>query len=248
MTRFDGTSSGAASGGDPYEFWDGAYVLGSLSSNERRDYETHLQGCASCREAVSEIGGMPALLGMLDRDDLGALDGREELVPPLRPEFGEALLAAVRWRGRRRRIVTWAGAGAAAAIVAFALMFASQLVVSVPAPEPPAASSVVAMQKVVPTDLDASVVMIGHRWGTSVQVRCTYRATPDEADDQEGRGDRLAMVVVGRDGSRTSLATWMAQPGVTALPSASTSMPINDIAAVQVVSADQGNVLLAHTL
>jgi hypothetical protein len=79
-------------------------------------------------------------------------------------------------------------------------------------------------------------------------LKCTHRETPADADDHDDGGDKLAMVVVGRDGSHTSLATWMAQPGVTALPSGSTSMPINEIAAVQVVSADHGNVLLAQTL
>ena len=43
MTAVVGESS------DPYEMWDAAYVLGSLSSSERRQYETHLSGCKRCR-------------------------------------------------------------------------------------------------------------------------------------------------------------------------------------------------------
>jgi hypothetical protein len=123
------------------------------------------------------------------------------------------------------------------------------------------------MQKVVPTPLDASVLLISQRWGTSIEMKCTYHAPPDVAEDHDAGGDRnggddhggenydgdnydgdkLAIVVVGRDGSHTALATWIAQPGVTALPSGSTSMAINAIAAIQVVSADQGSVLLAQT-
>ena len=56
------------------------------------------------------------------------------------------------------------------------------------------------------------------------------------------------MVAVGRDGNHVQLATWMAQSGVTALTSGSTSMPIDEIAAVQVVSADTGDVLLQRDL
>lgn len=60
--------------------------------------------------------------------------------------------------------------------------------------------------------------------------------------------DTLAMVVVGRDGSRTRLATWVAVPGHTASPAGSISTPVDQIAAVQVVAADSGQVLLQRSL
>ncbi len=60
--------------------------------------------------------------------------------------------------------------------------------------------------------------------------------------------DTLAMVVVGRDGSHTRLATWVANPGHTATPAGSISMPSDQIASVQVVSADNGQVLLERSL
>jgi hypothetical protein len=44
------------------------------------------------------------------------------------------------------------------------------------------------------------------------------------------------------------LATWVALTGVTATPGGSTSMPIDQIAAVQVVSGDNGEVLLQRSL
>jgi hypothetical protein len=55
------------------------------------------------------------------------------------------------------------------------------------------------------------------------------------------------MVVVGRDDSHSQLVTWVALIGVTAAPGGSTSMPIGQIAAVQVVSADAGDVLLQRS-
>jgi len=45
-----------------YAMWDAAYVLGSLSATERREFETHLASCPDCRQAVAELRGMPALL------------------------------------------------------------------------------------------------------------------------------------------------------------------------------------------
>ena len=70
MTMFGGPGGLSLSGGGSHEYamWDAAYVLGSLSSVERREYEAHLRTCPSCREAVGEIGGMPALLAQLDHD------------------------------------------------------------------------------------------------------------------------------------------------------------------------------------
>ena len=57
----------------------------------------------------------------------------------------------------------------------------------------------------------------------------------------------LAMVVVGRDGSRAQLATWMAPPGVTVRPVGLTPMRMGQIAAVQIVS-DDGDVLLQRNV
>jgi hypothetical protein len=53
---------------------------------------------------------------------------------------------------------------------------------------------------------------------------------------------------VNRDGTHTQLATWVADPGHTATPAGSISTPRDQIAAVQVVSADNGKVLLERSL
>lgn len=66
---------------DRYSTWDAAYVLGSLSSEERREYEAHLTTCPQCRAGVAELSGMPALLSLIDLDDVRAIDG-EQPDPP----------------------------------------------------------------------------------------------------------------------------------------------------------------------
>jgi hypothetical protein len=60
--------------------------------------------------------------------------------------------------------------------------------------------------------------------------------------------DKLAMVVVNRNGTHTQLATWVADPGHTATPAGSISTPVGEIASVQVISADNGKVLLERSL
>ena len=69
---------------DDYTDWDAAYVLGALPVAERREYEAHLAGCASCRGAVAELAGMPGLLAQLPPGEVLAmdLDGNADLQPP----------------------------------------------------------------------------------------------------------------------------------------------------------------------
>jgi len=95
----------------------------------------------------------------------------------------------------------------------------------------------------VGTNLLASTVQLsGQHWGTSINLKCVCLAP------LYAHHDTLAMVVVGRDGSQTRLATWVAEPGHTATPAGSISTPVDQIAAVQVVAADSGQVLLQRSL
>lgn len=52
-----------------YGMWDAAYVLGSLSESDHREFETHLHECALCQDAVAELSEMPAALSLLDHED-----------------------------------------------------------------------------------------------------------------------------------------------------------------------------------
>ena len=102
--------------GDGYATWDAAYVLGSLSSTERREFEAHLQTCDRCRAAVAELSGMPALLGLLSEGDVRGLDGEQPEPPPLRPEVLTSVLDKVRWRRRRSRWLTTASVASGGAL------------------------------------------------------------------------------------------------------------------------------------
>ncbi|WP_082168937.1 zf-HC2 domain-containing protein [Mycolicibacterium chlorophenolicum] len=53
--------------------WDAAYVLGSLCSAERREFEAHLGLCASCRAAVAELSDLPLILSCLGDDGASAI-------------------------------------------------------------------------------------------------------------------------------------------------------------------------------
>jgi len=223
--------------------WDAAYVLGSLSSAERREFEAHLADCPSCRSAVGELDGMPALLSQLDRDELAAIDDRSGVEPLPPDELLPSLLAKVNWRRRRSRIVTWTAGTAAAAVLAIGVLVGVAGQSSTPVPTPPQASVSVQPMAQVGTDKLASTVSLSRqRWGTSISMNCVCLAPLN------AHHDTLAMVVVGRDGSHTRMATWVANPGHTAVPVGSISTPVDQIASVQVVSADDGAVLLERSL
>jgi anti-sigma factor RsiW len=50
----------------------GAYVLGGLDADERRQFEDHLRGCSRCRRDVADCAPLPALLAKVDPADLAA--------------------------------------------------------------------------------------------------------------------------------------------------------------------------------
>ena len=90
-------------GADPYATWDAAYVLGSLSGSERREFEAHLATCPRCSAAVAELSGIPALLAQLTPAEVEALDDPAAEEPPMRPEVLDTLMQKVQWRRRRTR-------------------------------------------------------------------------------------------------------------------------------------------------
>jgi anti-sigma factor RsiW len=238
-----GDSDLPASDSHDYATWDAAYVLGSLSPADRREFEAHLSGCPSCTQAVAELSGMPALLSKLDSDTVAAInDGDHTTEAP--PNLLPSLLWAVRQRRRRSRMVTWSSGAAAAVLLAIGVF------VSIPSltghsptvATPQASVSVLQMDQVGTKALESTVSLSSQNWGTVIDLRCVCLA-PVYAHH-----DKLAMVVVNRDGTRTELATWVADPGHTATPAGSTSTPRDQIAAVQVVSADNGKVLLERSL
>lgn len=236
---------------DKYLLWDAAYVLGSLSDSDRREYEAHLRGCQSCRRSVDQLSGIPALLGQLTLDEVAAIDdGASEALPPMSSRVLTSLLDKVSHRRRNARLVRWTAVAAAAAVMVFGVLVGVQFHWGAPASVPRRAdASALTMTSVAPSELTATVAMTGHDWGTQIDMDCTYRAEAgNSGPDGHERLDTLAMVVVGQDGSHERLATWMAVEGVRATPGGSTSMPIDQIAAVQIVAADTGNVLLQRTV
>ncbi|MGC7097853.1 zf-HC2 domain-containing protein [Amycolatopsis lurida] len=94
---------------DPYREWDVAYMLGSLSPAERREYELHLSGCEGCASEVTALAGLPGIMSAVPREQAAGLLAEDR---PVRP----AMPPAPRVSGRRGWTTT-ALAGAAILVV-----------------------------------------------------------------------------------------------------------------------------------
>ena len=85
-----------------YATWDAAYVLGSLSPADRREFEGHLCVCPLCSQSVSELSGIPALLSKLDGGTVAAMDADGNIATPEpTPNLLPSLMTEVRRRRRR---------------------------------------------------------------------------------------------------------------------------------------------------
>jgi len=233
---------------DEFATWDAAYVLGALSPTERREFEAHLRECERCSEAVSELAGMPGILSRVPREQAFALLEQDAPVAAVdepdaqgpSPDVLPALLHTVRRRRARGR---WLVAGLSAAAAVLLIGVAALVLPGVlnPAASPQAA---VVMQQVEPSALTADLRLTAEPWGTRIDSKCRYAHVGAE----EGRHAwTYAMVVTDRAGQQHTISTWTADEGTTALPVATTSVAIADIAAVDIRSAGDGTVLLRST-
>jgi anti-sigma factor RsiW len=92
----------------------GAYVLGALEPDERREVADHLRGCGSCSAELAELEGLPALLARVRPEDLTPV-----LVTPSPELFARVAAGAGTRQPRRTR--RWALAAAAAVLVLLGL-------------------------------------------------------------------------------------------------------------------------------
>ncbi|HEY3004949.1 MAG TPA: zf-HC2 domain-containing protein [Kribbellaceae bacterium] len=220
---------------DPYRDWDAAYLLGALSPAERREYEEHLATCPDCSAEVAALAGMPGVLSVVPRERaLELLAAEPEGAPPadLVPRLADAT-RRIRRRAHYRVAALVAAAAAVAAVTVWAVPR------TLPSEAPAAGRSVVlGSEYEVPLSAEARLVSVP--WGTRIEMTCRYDASPSKP-----RASKVyAMYVTDRTGKATEVATWRADPGTEARPDATTTLPLDQIAAVDVRTIDTGRVVL----
>ena len=226
---------------DKYREWDAAYVLGSLSTDDRREYERHLANCSGCTNAIAELAGMPGFLMKIDANTAGALAGDpvggNVFALPLEPIQSLARAAIKRRSSLRRRMVAGMAVAASFALV-IGLLVGSNLHSSnnstggqTTALAAGTKISMVAMEK------NAMVVdmrVMKKRWGTQFSWNCTYGNDVVSGDIPES----YDLVVTDTSGSKTTVASW-SQAGTSAKGLiASTGIPLAKIKTVEVQYSD----------
>jgi hypothetical protein len=223
-----------------HAFDDAAYVLGSLSPDERRDYVSHLQICAECRANVREFAGLPGLLARVETDGNGRLG--DELNEPPPPTLLPRLLAAAqaeRFRARRRVVILAAAACLAVlAAIAVPLTLLNTLGGDVtPTPK----QTPIAMQSMQPlrgaSSVSAAVGLVDEPWGTKVVLECSY--APSRYDTQQA----YALWAVSRSHMQEQIGSWTVGPGEEITTDAATKFRHADLEWLEIRRSDNSVVL-----
>ncbi len=228
---------------DPYETWDAAYVMGSLSPAERAEYDAHLRECDACTASVAELGGLPTLLRLADPSGTsGVAPAASAGAPPVAAidqppaSVRSGLLGEIRrHRRRERRFLGGALLTAAASIVALVIVVVVPGGGSKPTTSaivPPTATSSAgppaAMTAVLPVPLRATYTLTGKKWGTAVHVNCVYDAGASEPARD------YALAVKGTDSRWQTIGWWSAKPGSDSKLDSPTSLQVGQITAIEI--------------
>ena len=214
---------------DEFALSDAAYVLGALSPSDRRAFEEHLKVCAACASSVGELAGLPGLMSKVSEDQLNA-----HVEPPPATLLPSLARAVRRERGRRRLYVGTAAAAAALLIAVGASVITrpdSPARPPVAAPSStPSGSANLALSAVLPSPITASARLVDVAWGTRIDLTCAYSSK----GKAPAGGFPYALVVIDRQGVAQQVAAWKAPPGRELTVMGASSLPRNEIAAVEV--------------
>lgn len=236
---------------DSFRDWDAAYVLGALSSDERRDYERHLETCTACTSAVTELAGIPGFLTKINTET--ALEIVES--PLFAQENGktvtsiQALASAAIHRKQisQRRLVS-AMAIAAAFLMVIGIGIGTRLDGS-GASQKPTLTSLAAGTPVVFTQnksesMQVKMQMVNKKWGTQFQWNCTYTEVRTEAQVPES----YDLVVTDPSGAKVVIATWREiGKNATGLVAA-TSIAFADIRAIEIRASGSDQPILTSQI
>jgi hypothetical protein len=224
----------------PLAHLDAAYVLGALSTDERLEFERHLPGCRSCPRAVQQLAGLPGLLAQVSPEVLES----EHVDPPVPDTLLPALVQEVRRTQHRRR---WTiSLAAAAAVIALAGGTVAVVAVTGDDSPPPAAAPAIApaheMGQVEQTDVWGTIALTSVGWGTRLDLTCSYEAPPGGYPHDDGP-PVYTLVVHTSDGGTEQVASWKGLSGKALHVTGATALTTDEIASVEVRTADGRPVL-----
>jgi hypothetical protein len=221
--------------------WDAAYVLGALSLEDRRAYESYLAANPPRAAELTELAGLPGILNALSRDEAVALTDLAGTAPVERGDEVASLAqaAAKRQRRTRRTMLTAAVASAAALLIAGGVVGATVF----SRPTPPVET--VAMQPMQPTPrggLTAQLAVTEKKWGTELNWACEY------TKDWSRNVASYDIVVTTHDETQYVVGSWKPAGDEATGLSAATSIPKPQIRSVDIRVTGETEPLAISTL
>jgi hypothetical protein len=174
----------------------GVYIVGAIDPAERSVVDEHLESCWDCREELSGLAGLPALLGRVPLADAERLAAAGNGLPEMNEPPAELLNGLLRRVAARRRARRWRSVLTLAAAVAIAAGGTAGVVSALePGTPQQAAETVTATGPGVMAQIRYSATSLG---GTAMRVG-VMGIQP---------GTHCTFWVIGPNGERKQAATW----------------------------------------
>lgn len=199
----------------------GAYILGGLDADERRQFEEHLRECAQCRRDVADCASLPALLTKVNPADLTADDVSD------RSPYSTTVLETVAPRRKTRR--RWAAGAALAGAAAVAV---GVVTVTIPGDSSPPTAGTSAVEEIT-GEVSGMVTMTPMPWGTAISL--DVKRLPSDGV--------FTLRTMDGQGRMEPAANWAAMPSGAGVVHGSTSIQMSQLRRLNVVDAN--NTVLA---
>lgn len=205
----------------------GAYVLGGLDGVDLHAVQEHLPNCASCRDELSSLAALPALLRRRSQPDLSRLSASDPPPPRLLPTLLRQVAEQRRRDGRRLRLRL-----AVAAVTLVALGLGTGILAARELQVPGAPASAVAQRDATFSSAAGSATtgrlqLLARPWGTAISIELS--GLP--------RSGRFVLQTTDATGAHEQAATWGATTNGVVRVVGATSWRPDDVTQVAVVGA-----------
>lgn len=213
---------------DDISDWDAAYVLGALSRDDRRLYETFLVENPDRAAALTELAGLPGILNMISCDEALELTrpaGDSTAEVPALDLMPSLAFAAARRQRRSRRSVLVAGLAAAAAVAVGAGVVGAT---AFPQSDDAGGLALQTMEQTPKGGINAALAVTAKKWGTRLDWTCDYVA------DWAKTAPSFDIVVTTLEGVESAVGTWTPASDHAGGLAASTAIPTARIHTVDI--------------
>ncbi len=222
---------------DPFKDWDASYVLGALSPEERKEYESHLAHCSNCSNAVAAFAGLPGILGKVDlqtailiRDGLSDEASANSATDYL---FTQKLVKRANLERRQTRI-RQSMALVAASLVLILIGVTTGVALHSSNANSSQSSNLggrsIRVTNLQPQIMTATFRVTSKAWGTRFDWNCKYASGVSNLYSST----RYDLIVTDQSGKRSVIATWGASGTKATGLAATSALPLSNIKSIAI--------------